>query len=42
MPDLPASQIVDALSDWEGMEDTVALFKDLLISESSKYVLVHS
>ena len=35
IPDIPASQIVDALMQWEGMNNTVELFKDLLISESS-------
>lgn len=36
LPDLSAIQVVDALSEWDGMENTVALFKDLMISESSE------
>lgn len=39
VPDIPASQIVHALSEWEGMEGTIALFKDL-ISESSRLMFV--
>ena len=36
LPNLSASQIVNALSEWDGMEDTISIFKNLQISESSK------
>ena len=30
LPQLNAQEVVDALSRWDGMEDTTALFSDLL------------
>jgi hypothetical protein len=30
LPQLNAQEVVDALSKWDGMEDTIALFNDLL------------
>ena len=39
LPNLSASQVISALSDWDGMENTIALFKDLLITESRTYVI---
>ena len=35
MPQLPAGQVVEALSKWEGMEDTLALFDERLAAEKS-------
>ena len=33
-PSLSASLVVESLSEWDGIEETVALFKDLVITES--------
>ena len=30
LPQLNAQEVVDALSKWDGMEDTIALFNDLI------------
>ncbi|KAL5479515.1 hypothetical protein EMCRGX_G023042 [Ephydatia muelleri] len=35
MPQLPAGQVVEALSKWEGMEDTLALFDERLAAEKN-------
>ena len=35
LPQLNGQEVVDALGKWEGMEDTIALFADL-VKESSK------
>lgn len=40
LPNLTASQVIDSLSEWDGLENTVALFQDLVISESGKYTLL--
>ena len=34
LPNLLASEVVEALSKWEGMEDTVVLFKEQLEAEN--------
>ena len=40
IPDIPASEIVESLKQWEGMDQTIDLFKELLITESGN-VYVH-
>jgi len=42
MPQLSATEIVDALSKWEGMGDTLALFQEALKEERSAYVHMES
>ena len=37
LPQLSAREVVDALSQWDGMEDTVSLFTDLLRESSGIY-----
>ena len=34
LPNLTASEVVEALSKWEGMEDTIVLFKEQLEAEN--------
>ena len=36
LPQLPASQVVAALSKWDGMGDTLAIFDELLKAEKSE------
>lgn len=38
LPSLTASHVIDSLSEWDGMENTVASFQDLVISESGESV----
>lgn len=35
LPQLQAGEVVEALSKWEGMEDTLALFDERLAAEKS-------
>ena len=39
-PQLNAREVVEALGKWEGMEDTISLFADL-VKENSTYVNIH-
>ena len=39
-PQLNAREVVEALGKWEGMEDTISLFADL-VKENSTYVHIH-
>lgn len=34
LPNLTATQMVEALSDWDGVDNTLAVFQDLMIAES--------
>ena len=40
LPNLTSSQVIDTLSEWDGMDSTVALFQDLVISESGECVKI--
>ena len=37
LPNLTAREVVEALTKWEGMEDTIALFKEKLEAESGEF-----
>ena len=39
-PQLNAREVVEALGKWEGMEDTISLFSDL-IRDNSMYTPIH-
>lgn len=39
LPNLTATQVVDSLGEWDGMENTMTLFQDLVISESGKLLV---
>ena len=34
LPNLTATQMVEALDDWDGVDNTLAVFQDLMIAES--------
>ena len=38
LPNLTANEVVEALNKWEGMEDTIVLFKEQLEEENGEYV----
>ena len=40
LPNLTASQVIDSLSEWDGMEEAIAPFQDLVVSESGKCIVV--
>ena len=37
LPDLTASQVVDALSEWDGVENVISAFQDLVLEESGNF-----
>jgi len=40
IPDISASEMVESLKQWEGMDQAIDLFKELLIAESGRYALL--
>lgn len=36
LPNLTASQVIDSLSDWDGMDNIIAPFRDLVVAESGE------
>ena len=38
MPHLPAQDVVEELCKWDGMEETIALFEDIVAKEKGTYV----
>ena len=36
LPQLSATEVVDTLSKWEGVEETITLFDDMIKAEQSK------
>ena len=37
IPSLTATQMVDALTEWDGVDSTISVFQDLIATESSQF-----